>query len=72
MKELLIIGRNIRRIRRTKGWSQEKLAEQAGLHRTFVGAIERGERNISIATLVKLANALESSLVKIINNTNKS
>jgi transcriptional regulator with XRE-family HTH domain len=40
------------------GWSQEKLAEKADLHWTYVGGIERGERNISLQNIVKIARAL--------------
>lgn len=53
-----IIADNVRRLRVAKGWSQEELAEVCGYHRTYVGGIERGERNITIATLDALAGAL--------------
>jgi len=54
-----IIGSNIRRLRSARGWSQEKLAERAGLHRTYVGGVERGERNISAENTAKIAEALD-------------
>jgi len=53
------LGGNIRAIRLNKGFSQEKLAERSGLHRTYVGGVERGERNISFVNLVRLAKALD-------------
>ncbi len=53
-----IIAANVGRLRRAKGVSQEELAHISGYHRTYVGMIERGERNISIATLEALAGAL--------------
>ena len=53
-----ILGESIRKVRINKGVSQEKLAELSGLHRTYVGAVERGERNISIDNIEKLCNAL--------------
>ena len=52
-------GERLREIRMKKGVSQEALAELAGLHRTYVSSIERGERNISIVNIAKLAEALE-------------
>lgn len=56
--ELLSLGRRVRACRRASGLSQEKLAELAGLHRNYVGFIERGERNANVKTLFALANAL--------------
>ena len=52
-------GERLREIRTKKGVSQEALAELAGLHRTYVSSIERGERNISIVNIAKLAEAPE-------------
>lgn len=54
----LIVGKRIRALRREKGWSQEKLAEEADLDRTYIGRIERGEKNIGLENLVKIAGAL--------------
>jgi transcriptional regulator with XRE-family HTH domain len=48
----------MRLLRAGKGISQEQLADLAGLHRTYIGSIERGERNVSIDNIEKLANAL--------------
>ncbi len=52
------VGFNIRKIREEKGLSQEKLAALAGLHRAYVGQIERGEKNIGLKNLEKIAKAL--------------
>jgi len=52
------VGFNIRRIREDRGLSQEKLAALAGLHRAYVGQIERGEKNIGLKNLEKIAKAL--------------
>ncbi len=54
-----IFGENVRRRRRKLGLSQEELADRAELHRTYVGSIERGERNVSLENIVRLAAALE-------------
>jgi len=52
------VGFNIRTIRQERGISQEKLAALAGLHRAYVGQIERGEKNIGLKNLEKIAKAL--------------
>ncbi len=51
-------GRKLRAVRTEKGISQEELAQRSGLHRTYVSSVERGERNISLINIAKLANAL--------------
>lgn len=56
--EHVALGRAIRELRRSAGISQEGLADRALLHRTYVGGIERGERNVSFGNLLRLANAL--------------
>jgi len=52
------VGKNIRKVRMKKGWSQEYLAYKADLHRAYIGQIERGEKNIGIRNLEKIATAL--------------
>jgi transcriptional regulator with XRE-family HTH domain len=52
------LGRRVREARTVAGVSQEELAHRSGLHRTYVGSVERGERNISAANLYALADAL--------------
>lgn len=54
-----LFARNLRRERRARGLSQEELADLAGLHRTYVSSVERGERNIAIDNIERLAKALE-------------
>lgn len=61
----IILGKNIHKYRNIKGISQEKLAEYSGLHRTYIGAVERGERNISIDNIEKIANALDVDITKL-------
>ena len=61
-----IVAENLRRLRLEQEWSQEDCAEKCGLHRTYIGAIERGERNITLATLDTIAAAFGISPVKLL------
>lgn len=51
-------GKRVRAIRKTKGWSQEELADACELDRTYIGGVERGERNVSLVNIEKIAHAL--------------
>lgn len=62
---LMTIGDNIRYYRLNKGWSQEDLAFECDLHRTYIGAVERGERNITVLNLIKIKDKLEVSLEEL-------
>ena len=62
----IVVGRNLRQIRLRLALSQEELADACGLHRTYVGGIERGERNITLATLERLAIALGVDVIELI------
>jgi len=61
-----ILASNIRGIRLERGMSQEQLANVCELHRTYIGSVERSERNITLSTLVKLANALNVSAIELL------
>lgn len=54
-----IAAENVRKYRKEKGLSQEELAARCGLHRTYIGSVERGERNVTLDTLQVIAVALE-------------
>lgn len=58
-RDLVALGREIRRQREALGWSQEELAERANLHRNYIGGIERGERNIGVRALFAVLRALK-------------
>lgn len=64
-------GENLRVIRTKRGISQEKLADLAGLHRTYVSSAERGERNVSLETIEKLAKALGVSMAALMPDFEK-
>ena len=52
------VGENLRRLRNERGLSQEAFADQLGFHRTYVGGVERGERNLTLRTVERLADIL--------------
>ncbi len=63
-------GEHIRQLRKARGYSQESFAAKLKLHRTYIGAIERGEKNITIKNLEKLANCLELKISDIFKGIN--
>ncbi len=65
MTTLKKLGNNIRSKRKDLGYSQEKLAEYADVHRTYMGAVERGEINIAFENLNKIAKALKLSVSEL-------
>ncbi len=60
-------GDKVRHYRNLLGLSQEKFAEKANVHRTYIGTVERGETNITLVNVYKLAEALEVSVTKLID-----
>jgi transcriptional regulator with XRE-family HTH domain len=64
-------GKAMRKFRVSSGLSQEKLAELADVHRTYVGDVERGERNISVVNMVKVAYALGKKLSEMVREMEK-
>jgi len=65
MNKLKSFGQMIRKFRLERGLSQEKLALLSGLHRTYIGAIERGERNVSFKNIEKIAKTLKVNLEEL-------
>jgi transcriptional regulator with XRE-family HTH domain len=64
---LEILAGNMRDYRRAKNLSQEEFAEECGLHRTFIGAIERCERNVTLSTLEAIATAMQVQIWDMFN-----
>jgi transcriptional regulator with XRE-family HTH domain len=60
------LGARVRSLRKDRGLSQEAFAAQAAIDRSYMGGIERGERNVTLETLVRLANALGISLAELV------
>lgn len=62
-----VLAKRIRELRLEKGWSQEALADTCGLHRTYIGDIERRERNVSIDNIEKIALALKVPIAALLS-----
>ena len=63
------LGRRILELRKERGWSQQELADRASLDRTYISAVEKGRQNITIGAAVRIADALETSLSSIIDDS---
>ena len=67
-EHLETLGKNIRQLRMDRELSQEALADLSGLHRTYLGGIERGERNVSLLNMVRIAEALDVSIAELVRD----
>ncbi len=65
------VGLNVQKIRRERGWSQEELAFESGLHRTYISGIERGARNPTILVIDQLASALDVTPARLLERASK-
>ena len=70
-KLLYILSENIKNYRKNKNISQEELAELCGLHRTYIGSVERAERNVTLKTLVAISYALGISVPNLLTRNRK-
>ncbi len=66
---LNLFGENVRKFRRLLNISQEELAHKADLHRTYIGMIERAEKNITLVNIEKIANALEVKIEDLLKHS---
>ncbi len=67
-----IFSKNLKNFRKKNNVSQEELADLSGLHRTYVGSVERGERNISIDNMERLADALQIKITDLLNDNDST
>ena len=65
---LEVLGSRIRAKRKSLGWSQEDLADYAGIDRSYIGGVERGERNLTFRVLCQICTALECDVATLTNN----
>lgn len=62
-----LFGERVRSLRKAKGFSQEEFAHECELHRTYMGDVERGERNISVDNIAQIADALKITISELFN-----
>lgn len=60
-----LFGKNVRRLREERNWSQDRFAEESGLHRTYISGIERGVRNPTIEIVSQIAKALKIPITEL-------
>jgi transcriptional regulator with XRE-family HTH domain len=64
----VLFGRKVAQLRKARGWSQEQLAFESGLARSYLGGVERGQRNIALLNICRLAEALNISPQELLKN----
>ena len=64
---LVKFGSKVRQLRNEKGWSQEELSFKSGFHRTYIGMIERAERNISLKNIARIAKTFDLEIKDLFN-----
>jgi transcriptional regulator with XRE-family HTH domain len=69
---LKVLGRRVRDLRLAQGFSQEGFADKCGVHRTFMGTIERGESNLSFSNLLKVASTLGIPLAELLDGVDQT
>jgi transcriptional regulator with XRE-family HTH domain len=63
----VLFGQKLVQLRKARGWSQEQLALESGLARSYLGGVERGQRNIALLNICRLAESLEKSPAELLN-----
>lgn len=61
-----ILGKNLRKAREQRGWSQEEFADRSGIHRTYISGVERGKRNPTLSIIEAIAGALEITVAQLL------
>jgi len=69
--DLLALGEYLRSVRKKRGWSQEDLAFECDVHRTYIGAVERGEYNVTLLTLRRITKTLGISVLDAVRGMEK-
>lgn len=70
LSKRVLFGKRVRLLRMSKGLSQEELGYQSGLHRTYIGQIERAEKNITLQNIYRIANTLEVDIRELFDYSN--
>jgi transcriptional regulator with XRE-family HTH domain len=65
-------GNAVRKLRRDRGWSQEDFADRVGVHRTYMGGVERGERNVSLVNIGRISESLELPLAALMAEVDRA
>ena len=65
---LIGFGRRVRELRKDAGWSQEEFADEVGLDRTYIGGIERGERNLALRNIHRIAQTFDMTIAELMDN----